>query len=209
MRKIFITLLSFFALAFTMHAAEISEKTRAVLTKIEEANKTVKTISSDLNQTKTMVNGRQFKSTGNFYYASPDELAIIYTDKLGDYLIVNTTQLAQKKGKKEQKFSIAKNDVIKNLSSTLLCCISGRIVELAEANDATVTTTETGGKIKVTLTPGKRTTKGFEKIELYYDKTSMYISSMVMQENNGAVTEYVMVNPKFNQSLDQTVFEIK
>lgn len=203
-------MIALLAAVLTMNAAQISEQAKAVLTRIEKANVAVNTVSSPLTEVKTMPNGRQFVSEGNFYYSSPDMLAIRYTAPAGDYLVINTEEIAQKKKNgKTFKMSIKKNETMQMLSSTLLWCVSSKLLQLAETNDAAVTTSEAGGAIHVVLTAEVKGDKGFKKIELSYDKTTMRLKSMAMTDKSNIVTKYTMTKPEYNGAIDASVFVVK
>ena len=79
MKKLAVALIAFMAVVLSVNAAEIPEKTKSILTKIEKANASVTTITSPVTETKTMPNGKQFVSNGNFSFSSPSLLAIRYT----------------------------------------------------------------------------------------------------------------------------------
>ena len=211
MKRIAVLLISFLAVAFSANAAVISEQTKAVLAKIEKANESLTTITSPVTETRTLPNGKQFVSNGNFFFTYPELLAIRYTNPEGDYLVINTEEIAQKKKQgKTFKFSLKKNETMQELSSTLLWCISGKLVNLAEANDATVTTSEANGVITVVFTaPGKTSAREFKKIELCYNKSTMRIKSMAMTDKNNVVTKYTMDKPQFGASIPASTFEIK
>ena len=210
MKKTALTLIAFIAAVLSVNAAEISEQTKAVLLNIEKANESVKSISSPVKEIKTMPNGRQFTFEGNFYHSSPDKLAIIYTSPAGDYLVINTEEVAQKKKSgKSFKLSIKKNETMQMLSSTLLCCVSGKLLKLAQTTNAAVKTSEANGMITVVLTAEVKGDKGFKKIELDFDKATMRIRSMAMTDKNNVVTKYTMDKPEYGSAIDASVFVIK
>lgn len=210
MKKTAVSLIAFLVAVLSVSAAQISEQAKAVLAKIEKANESVNTVSSPLTEVKTMPNGRQFVTEGNFYYSSPDMLAIRYKNPEGDYLVINTEEIAQKKKSgKSFKMSIKKNETMQALSSTLLWCVSGKILKLAETNNAAVATSEAGGMIQVVLTAEVKGERGFKKIELSYDKATLKLKSMAMTDKNNIVTKYTMDKPVYNSSIDASVFVVK
>lgn len=209
MKNIAVSLIALLAAVFSVNAAEISDQAKTVLVEIEKANDSVNTLSSPLTEIKTMPNGRQFVSTGDFYFSSPDLLAIRYTSPAGDYLVVNAEEIAQKKKNgKSFKFSLEKNETMKTLSSTLLWCVSGKLLKLAEANKADVNVSESGDVLQVVLTAEVKTERGFKKIELSYDKTTMRLKSMAMTDKNNVVTKYTMDKPQYGVAIDSSVFQI-
>lgn len=210
MRKIAVALIAFLTVALSANSAEIPETTKSVLAKIEKANESLTTIVSPVTETRTLPNGKKFVSNGNFYFSSPDLLAIHYTNPAGDYLISNATEIAQKRKQgKNFRFSLKKNETMQALSSTLLWCISGKLIKLAEANNASVTTSEANGMINVVFTAEVKKGRDFKKIELCYDKTTMRIKSMALTDKQNIVTKYTMDKPQYATEIDAALFQIK
>ena len=210
MKKLAVALIAFMAVVLSVNAAEISESTKAILTKIEKANASVTTITSPVTETKTMPNGKQFVSNGNFSFSSPSLLAIRYTKPEGDYLIINTEDIAQKKKNgKSFNMSLKKNERMQVLSSTLLNCISGKLIALAEMHNATVKSSEANGVITLTFTANAKAAKDFKMIELTYDKATMRIKTMALTDKNNIVTKYTMDKPQYGSAIDASVFVIK
>ena len=210
MRKIAVSLIAFLTVALSVNSAEIPETTKSVLAKIEKANESLSTIVSPVTETRTLPNGKKFVSNGNFYFSSPDLLAIHYTNPAGEYLISNKTEIAQKRKQgKNFRFSLKKNETMQALSSTLLWCISGKLIKLAEANNASVTTSEADGFINVVFTAEVRNGRDFKKIELCYDKTTMRIKSMALTDKQNVVTKYTMDKPQYATEIDAALFQIK
>lgn len=210
MKKLAVALIAFMAVVLSVNAAEIPEKTKSILTKIEKANASVTTITSPVTETKTMPNGKQFVSSGNFSFSSPSLLAIRYTNPEGDYLIINTEDIAQKKKNgKSFNMSLKKNERMQVLSSTLLNCISGKLIALAEMHNATVKSSEANGVITVTFTADAKAAKDFKMIELTYDKATMRIKTMALTDKNNIVTKYTMDKPQYGSAIPASTFEIK
>ena len=210
MRKIAVSLIAFLTVALSVNSAEIPETAKAVLAKIEKANGSLSTIVSPVTETRTLPNGKKFVSNGNFYFSSPDLLAIHYTNPAGDYLISNATEIAQKRKQgKNFRFSLKKNETMQALSSTLLWCISGKLIKLAEVNNASVTTSEANGMINVVFTAEVKKGRDFKKIELCYDKTTMRIKSMALTDKQNIVTKYTMDKPQYATEIDAALFQIK
>ena len=210
MKKLAVLISVILAAALSVNAAEIPAKTKAVLAEIEKANSSLTTITSPVTETRTMPNGKSFVSSGDFYYTSPNLLAIRYITPAGDYLVINTEDVAQKKKQgRTFKLSIKKNQTMQHLSNTLLWCISGKLISLAEANDASVAVSEANGMINVVFTPGGKTSKDFKKIELSYDKATKRIKTMAMTDKGNIVTKYTMDKPQYGSAIDASVFVIK
>lgn len=209
MKRIVFSILALCAVAFSLNA-QMTAQTKAVLASIEKANESLKTITSPVTETRTLPNGKAFISKGNFHFASPDRLAILYTNPQGEYLVINTEEIAQKKKQgKTFKLSLKKNETMKELSSTLLWCISGKLLRLAEANNASVKVSEANGVINVVFTAEVRTGRDFKKIELKYEKATLRLKSMAMTDKNNIVTKYTMDKPQYGTSIPASVFIVK
>lgn len=209
MKKLMVLISAFLAAALSVNAAGMSEQTKAVLTKIEKANETLTTITSPVTETRTLPNGKDFVSEGTFYFTSPDLIAIRYTNPTGDYLVVNATEIAQKKKQgKTFRFDLAKNQTMQSLSNTLLWCISGKLISLAEANNASVTVSEANGVINVVFKAEGASGRDFKKIELSYDAATKHIKTMALTDKNNVVTKYTMDKPQYGTTIIPAVFEI-
>lgn len=209
MKKLMVLISAFLAAALSVNAAGMSEQTKAVLTKIEKANETLTTITSPVTETRTLPNGKNFVSEGTFYFTSPDLIAIRYTNPAGDYLVVNATEIAQKKKQgKTFRFDLAKNQTMQSLSNTLLWCISGKLISLAEANNASVNVSEANGLINVVFKAEGASGRDFKKIELSYDAATKRIKTMALTDKNNIVTKYTMDKPQYGTTIIPSVFEI-
>lgn len=209
MKKTAVLILSFLAAVFSVNAAEISEQSKAILQKIEKANESLTTITSQITETRTLQNGKQFVSHGIFYFSRPNRLAIRYAEPEGDYLVINAVEVSQKK-KHGRSFSVSlkRNESVRALSSTLLLGISGKLISLAEENNAAVTTTESNGIINVVFKTHGKNAKDFKQIDLSYDKSTMQIKSLTLTDKNNVVTTYIMKQAEYGVEIDPTVFEI-
>jgi outer membrane lipoprotein-sorting protein len=210
MKKTAVLILSLLTVVFSVNAAEISEQSKAILQQIEKANESLTTITSQITETRKLQNGKQFISNGVFYFSHPNLLAIYYTEPQGDYLVINTEEIAQEKEHgRSFNVSLKRNESVRTLSTTLLWGISGKLISLAEANDAIVTTTESNGMINVVFVAQGKKAKDFKQIELNYDKASMQIKSLTLIDKNKVVTTYTMKDAQYGVSIDPSVFVIK
>ncbi len=209
MKKIAFALVAFLTAALSTGAAEISEQTKSVLTSIEKANESITTISSAVTEIRTMPNGKQFVSKGVFNFSAPNLLSIHYSDPEGDYLVINAEQVAQKKKHgRSFKVSLKRNETVRALSSTLLLGLRGKLISLAEENEATVTVSEAGGVLNVIFKAEIKKGRDYKQIELSYDKATMQIQSMSLTDKNNVVTKYTLEKSQYGIEIDPALFEI-
>ena len=98
---------------------------------------------------------------------------------------------------------------MQSLSNTLLWCISGKLISLAEANNASVTYSESNGVITVVFKAAGQSGRDFKMIELCYDKSNMRIKSMSLTDKNNIVTKYTLNKPQFGTNIDASIYAIK
>lgn len=210
MKKLAVLIITSLVTAFSVNAAEMSAQAKSVLSAIEDANASITTIESPVTENRTLPNGKSFVSEGMFYFTNPNLLAIRYTNPADEYLVVNATQIAQKKKHgKTFKFDLAKNQTMQELSNTLLWCISGKLIKLAEANNASVTVSESNGVINVVFKAEGASGRDFKKIELTYDAATKRIKTMALTDKNNIVTKYTINKPKYGSPIPASTFEIK
>ena len=210
MKKLAVLIFASVVAVFSANAADMSAQAKSVLSAIEKANASVTTIESPVTENRTLPNGKDFVSEGTFYFTSPDLIAIRYTNPAGDYLVVNATEIAQKKKQgKTFRFDLAKNQTMQSLSNTLLWCISGKLISLAEANNASVTVSEANGVINVVFKAEGASGRDFKKIELSYDAATKRIKTMALTDKNNIVTKYTLTKPKYGSAIPASTFEIK
>ena len=98
---------------------------------------------------------------------------------------------------------------MQELSNTLLWCISGKLIKLAEANNASVTVSESNGVINVVFKAEGASGRDFKKIELTYDAATKRIKTMALTDKNNIVTKYTINKPKYGSAIPASTFEIK
>ena len=209
MKRIAMLTIAFLAAAFSMNAAQMSDQTKTVLANIEKANASIITITSPVTETRSLPNGKQFVSKGIFYFSHPNLLAIRYSEPEGDYLVINTEEVGQKKKHgKSFNLSLKRNETMQKLSSTLLCCISGKLIQLAEENNATVTSSEANGVINLVFEAQTKGSRDFKKFELTYDKATMRLMAMALTDKSNVVTKYTMDGAEYGATIDPSVYEL-
>lgn len=204
MRRIFLIL---FTVLCTL-AAQAQDK--ALLSGIEKANATVKSLEAHFVQTKTLkAKKTSVKSEGTIYLQGADKMAMVYQKPSTDNLKINGSQFFMQRGKKKSLFNTTKNKMMRSLSNTLLYCVHGKVQTLAAENKAKLTTAQTADGITVTLKTEKKSARGYSKIVLVYHPTTKLLTRMQMDEFNGNSTLYQISGIKKNASVNAKVFEIK
>lgn len=198
----------FTTLLIAMFAVAAFADNAAILSKIKNANASYKTFESSFNEVKQLkANGKTTEKTGTIYFTASDKMAMHYKND-GEKFIINGTAVYIKRDGETKNYNTTKTKRVRNLVSTLLCSIQGKIEELCETVSATCTCSEKGDNYIVVLNATKKSSKGYSKIELTYSKNDCVISKMVTTENSGDVTTYTMSGTKKNIAVADSRYAI-
>ncbi|MBO4740737.1 MAG: outer membrane lipoprotein carrier protein LolA [Bacteroidales bacterium] len=193
-------LIAFFA------TAAFADET-AVLAKIKAANAQIKSIESSFNEAKTLkANGKTIEKQGTFYFVADSKLAMQYTQPTGDKTVINGKNMLIVRDGKARTFNTDRNSRMRNLSTILLFAVHGEIEALCKAVSATYATADKGDCYVVTVNATKKSSKGYSKIEITYNKADGLIRQMIMTENSGDVTTYTLSGAVKNKAIADTYF---
>lgn len=184
-----------------------SDRIQKCLEEIKEANSQIRSISGEFEQRKKFVSGRKINSSGQMYVSFPDRLAMHYDEPAGDKFIINGQSMYQKRNRKENSYDLSRNQLMNNLSNTLLWSFSGNVEELIKAYAADVSISdEVPGMIRISISSKAKSSKGYSFIELLYDKKDLHLRMMATVESNGAETIYILKSPVFDCSIPDDRF---
>lgn len=196
-------------LAICLFVSTMLSAQNSLLTEIEKANATYKTVEGAFTRTQTnAAKGTSVKTEGALYIAGENQMAQHYQAPCPDVLIINGDDFYMVRGKKTNKFNTAKNKMMRGLRNTLLYCVHGKPAALAAENGAEITAEKKAKGYEVTLVSTKKTPRGYAKIVLMYDLKSKLLTTMQMDEYNGNSTLYEMSGMKTNGNVDAKVFDI-
>ncbi len=196
-------------LTFCLFVSTMLSAQNNILTDIERANATYKSVTGAF--TRTQINaakGTSVKADGDLYIVGEDKMAQHYKAPSTDLLIINGDDFLMVRGKKTNKFNTEKNKTMRNLKNTLLYCVHGKPAALAIENGAEISAEKKAKGYEVVLVSTKKTPRGYAKIVLTYDLKTKLLVKMQMDEYNGNSTLYEMTGLKVNTEFDNGVFEI-
>lgn len=202
MKKILFLIAGVFA-AFSASAAD----TEAILAKIEKANASYTSMTCKIDQIRKLPNKSQVNLACDFYFKTPDKLAMIYTEPATDRLIINGKKLYLNRGGKASTFSLDKSAAVGSLATSLLNAVTGHVQAVADANNADYTVVEDSKFYIVTISARQKAPKGYSKITLYYRKSDCLLETMKMEEFTRVTNVYKMNSFAKNVSVDDSVFK--
>ena len=190
-----------------MFAAIAFADDAAILSKIKSANIQIKSVESAFKETKVLkANGKKVEKSGTCYFVATTKLAMHYSQPTGEKMVINGKDMLIIRDGKTRSFNTDKNARMRNLSTILLSAMHGEIEAMCEAVSATCTTAEKGDSYVVTVNATKKSSKGYSKIEITYNKADGLIKQMIMTENSGDVTTYVLNGATKNKAIADSQF---
>jgi outer membrane lipoprotein-sorting protein len=146
-------------------------------------------------------------SSGKLYYQDGN-MAMLYTQPAGDFLIINPSQFVMQTRGKKRELNIKTGSAFLTLKNTLVMCMQGNIQGIVTENGATLTYANNGGH-EYTLTKElKKGERGYAKIVLLYDAKTYLITSMTLVEANGNYTVYTMKDANTTANIDGNLFKV-
>lgn len=187
MKKTLVCMMALVACAFSLGAQNSSE----IISKIEKAYATPKTVETKFSEVYTSFDATvpQKKREGKLTYKAGN-IKMDYTN--GDLFLIEGDKMTIKTGSANQVFDLTKNIMMKGLSNTLNYAFQGQLTKLATEQNADITATKEGNFYLITLTAKKKAPRGYSKIVAYYKVSDCLITSMRMDEFNGASTFYTI-----------------
>ena len=199
MKRILILFAAFF-LALQLNAQDVN-----LLNRIKATNGKIKSFESDLAN--TMV--KPDKSTsqeGKLYFVKPNEFAAQFTT--GKYMIVNEKKIKMDIGLFHGTFKLRDGGMMQSLANIFLYGFQGRIQDLADENNYSLSTKTEGGFYVVTGTVKKKKLLGigYEHVIFKYHTDSLLLKEIVLIDYSGDVDTYTISNVKYDVAIDPNKF---
>jgi outer membrane lipoprotein-sorting protein len=168
------------------------------------SQKNLQSLQADFRQTITSPGLKQpVVSEGRFYYLAPDKLRIDYTRPEGDYFLLNGDHFESRRRGKSPVVVPRDHPSARALSS-LRDVLRGT----PPTGDFQKQVDRQDGVIRVVLTPATASPSMPKKIENRVDPNSLALLGMNITTPNGAGMEFLLENPRRNQTLDPAVFSL-
>lgn len=167
----------------------VSGQDKALMDKVEALCSRNKTVSAAFTQTMT-VPGKPAETYSGKYEYREGYLSMVYDKPAGRVFLIDGNTVKTTERGETKVFDCARNVMMKNLSHVLLDSFSGRIAHLCDEQGAVCAIEETSSAFNVTLKATKKAVRGYEKIDLIYNKRTNRLESMVALEFGGVVNVY-------------------
>ena len=200
MKKVLI-LMATILFAFQMPAQDVS-----LLNRIKTANGKVKSFEADLSN--TLVKPKKTShQEGKLYFVKPKEFAALFSED--SYMIVNASKIKMDIGLFHGTFKLKDGGMMQSLSNIFLYGFQGRIQELADENDYSLTTKTEGGYHVITGTINKKKLigVGYKTVVFKYHTNNLLLKEIVLYDYSDDKDTYTVTNVKYNVPVDKKTFQ--
>ena len=200
MKKI-LTVLSILLFAMQLQAQDL-----VILNQVKATNGKIKSFDADLQNTLTKPK-KTTTQVGKLYFVKPNEFSAVFTT--GKFMTVNEQKIKMDLGIFRGTFKIKEGGMMKSLASIFLYGFQGRIQDLANENNYSLTTkTEDGYHVITANTKKKKLIGiGYKTIIFRYHADSFLLKEIVVIDYNDNHDSYVISNVKYDVPIDPKTFQ--
>ncbi len=207
--KTFFALLSFFIFftAYSQSNFQPVGDVDAVGKKLDNMAKSLNSIQSDFHQEKHMdFLDVKLISKGRFWFKKENSLRWQYNEPYNYIVIVNDGVVQISDEGRNQEFQVKGNKIFEQVNNIIVASMSGDIID---SDDFDVELFENEEYYLVKLSPLKREIKQvIHEMEMYFEKSSLQISKIKMNEPNDDYTLIRYTNRKINEPIPASVFSL-
>lgn len=145
------------------------------------------------------------RRSGRIYFTAPASFAMRFED--GDCLVFHNNRFYAINPKGTFNISAARGPVAK-LKNTLMCCLSGRLREVARLQNGAIDISDGEDRHVVSLTTRNRLRSGYKNITLCYRKTDLVPVELSVTDIFGHIDHYTIQDYKAGARGEESVFYI-
>lgn len=193
---------TFLLLAFSMQAQDSD-----LLNRIKATNSAKTSFESDLHNV-FMKKGKTTEQDGKLYFIRPYQFAAVFTT--GKHMIVNETKIKMNIGLFHGTFKNKKGGMMNSLGNIFLYGFQGRIQDLADENDYSLTTKTENGYYVVTGTNNKKKLLGigYKQVIFRYHTDSLLLKEIELTDFSGTTDIYTISNISYDVKVDESIFKV-
>ena len=198
--KRIVTLLAIVLLSLQLEAQDV-----ALLNSIKAANSKIK--SFEANLANTLVKPKKTTSQeGKLYFVKPYEFAAQFTT--GKYMVVNESKINMNIGLFSGVYKLRDGGMMQSLANIFLYGFQGKIQDLANENNYSLTTKTENGFHIVTGTVKKKKLIGigYQQVVFKYHTDSLLLKEISLLDYSGNVDTYTISNVKYDVAVDANRF---
>ena len=192
-------------LSFCLMALQLQAQDVALLNRIKATNGKIKSFEADLAN--TLIKPKKTSSQeGMLYFVSPNEFAALFTS--GKFMVVNEKKINMNIGLFNGTFKLRDGGMMQSLSNIFLYGFQGRVQQLADENNYSLSTKTEDGYHVVTGTVNKKKLfgVGYKQVVFKYHTDSLLLKEIVLFDYSGNVDVYTISNVKYDINVDPNTF---
>ncbi|MDR2466554.1 MAG: outer membrane lipoprotein carrier protein LolA [Prevotellaceae bacterium] len=179
-----------------------------IIEKIRQANAQYTALTSNFKQIKHLPYLKEkVVSTGKFFYAKPDRLAMKYLEPAGDMMLINGDKFFMSAAGKISKTTAKANAKMRKMKSILSACLQGDVKQMEYA---AITCEEHPDRYSVAVElddKGKGKGGTVRKVTVDYDRSDFTPSNLKIEEADGTYSLYELSSKEFNRPPAEDVFK--
>lgn len=149
----------------------------------------------------------EMTSKGTMTFRKPDQLLWVYNTPYEFVFLMNGSNITTKSEGRVMSFDSGSSPLMKELCKIMIAGLKGDTKSLETSFNASYYTN--GRQVKVSMLPKSRSLASvFKRIDLYFDATTMLVSSIDMAEPSGDNTTINISNININSTVNDAVFNI-
>ena len=165
----------------------------------------INTLKSNFEQVKTIsFMTEDLVARGMFYYQKPGLMKWDQTEPDAYFFLINENEIIRFNGQKRQKLSPGSPQAL-IFKEFILGTVDGSIFNDARFESSFSKVNEI---VEVIMTPKEnKLKKRIDKIVLLFDYNSIFLNTLIIEENGGDKTVITFFDQQINIELDQTIFQ--
>ena len=148
------------------------------------------------------------KSEGRFYWQKDDKICLDYQSPAKYRITIADDRIKTVSNGKSTVISAKGNPMMDQMSSLITSCMTGNLSAMGSGFKTRVQ--ESAGDYRITITPLSQSVRSYiAKMEIYLDKKDLSVNRLVMYENETDYTGYVFTEKRFNETIPDSVFDVR
>lgn len=166
----------------------------------------IESIECRFVQTRRMAMLRdEVRSEGNFYYRRENGgIALVFDEPKGDMIVLGQSKFKIVADGRKSVVGVNSNPMLRRMQGMFEACMSGDAAALSAGGE--VRYFDCGDSYRVEIVPAGRARNTIKRIVLGFDKRTMTLSTLSMEEASGDELSYVFSDKKFDTEIDGSHF---
>lgn len=189
---------------FMLPTASAQDAVTAFTKELAAKSTAIESICCRFEQVRSMqLLAQDVRLEGDFYYLRPEQILLAFDNE--DYICMTQTHFQLQTAGIKQRVRLQSNPMLRELNRILSAAMRGDVATLSAGFTPTVR--EEKDHFEVVLKPSKgRMAARVSAITMQFERQSMSLTMLRMEEATGDSTTYRFFNKRFNDKVDTQLF---